>query len=185
MENRSKLVVELLPEENELLKELGDFSIDLNEDYEVRQARLNCSKQLATSLLNRNAIPKPRLGYFSDPKHNLSNPKKSRKQIFEDNGTKGDLMLKVKDPNFLKHLKYFIFGPNLPESLLLELYQIKAKTFYDDEFKEKALLFIRSYFKSSRFTAGALSDEIYKLCLDLEIEEGYAIQIRNSVMKFK
>lgn len=184
MENSSKVVVvDLLPEEMDLLKNLGDFSINMQEDFHDRLARLKNCKELATSLLKRNAIPKSRLCYFSDPKHNLSNPRKSHKQIFEGNGKKGTAILE--DPSFLKYLKYFIFGPNLPETLLSELYRIKAKSVYDDDFKDIALPHIRSYFKRSSLTAKELSDEIYKVCLDLEIEEVYSIQIRNSVMKFK
>lgn len=176
-------VVELLPQEMELLKNLGDFSINTKEDIEVRKAMLKSSKELSNSLLNRNAIPKPRLRYFSDPKCNLSNPRISHEQIFEDNGKKGSAILE--DPSFLKYLKYFIYGPNLPESLLSELYRIKAESFYDDDFKDLALLHIRSYFKRSSLTAKELSEEIYKACLDLEIEDIFSVQIRNSVMKFK
>ena len=99
----------MLPEEKELLKNLGDFSINMQEDFHDRLARLKNNKHLATSLLKRNSIPKLHLSYFNEPKHNLSNPRKSQKQIFEDDDKEGTAILE--NSSFLKYLLYFIFGP--------------------------------------------------------------------------
>lgn len=45
--------------------------------------------ELAESLLERKAIPEVRLAYFTDPEMNVGGYGKSRKQVFEKNGTSG------------------------------------------------------------------------------------------------
>ncbi len=65
------------------LDELG------RKDYEERLECLENMGQLAESLLERKAIPKIRLAYFADPGMNVGGRGKSRKQVFEKNGTAG------------------------------------------------------------------------------------------------
>src|SRR5690606_17767870 len=72
---------------------------------------------LTKELIEANAIPRIRIAYFVDPEYNVGGGKRSRKDIFERNGTSGDDILK--HPHFLKDFEYFVFGPDLPVSVLL------------------------------------------------------------------
>ena len=62
-------------------------------------------------MFERQAIPDLRIRYFTDPTLNIG-LSKSRKEVFESNGTSGADILS--HPHFLRHLKYFIYGPDLP-----------------------------------------------------------------------
>lgn len=186
MENITSIqpeVVDLLPKELKLLNKLGDFSISKNEGYERNIEKLETCLHLSISLLQRKAIPAHRLRYFDDPKHNLSNPKRSRLDTFKENLSSGEEIMK--HPHFLKYLKYFIYGPELPSSLILELGKIKEEVFYDEEFFNRAKPIVRAYCKSSGLNKASLAEEFYKLCLELEIESGYREPIRNYVMRVK
>ena len=103
--------------------ELTDREIDLlnliSFDSENRQkirASIMPMVALTELLLQRNAIPSVRLLYFSDPDRNPGGRGKSRKQIFESNGTFGKQIFA--HPNFMKHLRYYIFGPKLPYDVI-------------------------------------------------------------------
>lgn len=74
---------------------------------------------LTESLLERGAIPEVRLLYFTNPERNPGGRGKSRQQIFEKNGTTGREI--YAHGNFLKHLEYFIYGPNLPPRIVQNL----------------------------------------------------------------
>lgn len=68
-------------------------------------------------LFDRHAIPEIRIDYFFNPKYNIGT-NKSRKEVFEGNGTKGlDIFY---HGHFLAYFKYFIFGPALPSTLIDE-----------------------------------------------------------------
>ncbi|MDZ4667529.1 MAG: hypothetical protein SGJ00_06565 [bacterium] len=175
--------IELTKEEELYVNILGDFYIDLSEEFEVRKAKLNAGRLLVTSLLKREAIPQCRIDFIKKPIHNLSNSPKSKEQIFEDNGTKGEMIFK--DGNFLKYLKYFLYGPDLPMSLISQLKGVCKGHYYSDEFVENAKPIIRTFFKQSNISQKGIATEIYKLCLELGIGQVYSKQLRDSVMKFK
>lgn len=71
--------------------------------------------RLFGSLVKRGAIPQSRLRYFCEPEYNAHNTKKSRKAVFEENGTTGEAI--YRHPDFAKHLAYFIEGPMVGKSL--------------------------------------------------------------------
>lgn len=176
-------VVELLPEELLLLKKIGDFSIDITWTYEIRQEILDASFNLSYSILKRNAVPFYRLRYFDDPKHNLSNPKRSRLDNFMEKLSSVDEIMK--QPTFLKYLKYFIYGPDLPTRVVSELVKIKEEVFYDDEFFNNAKPLVSFFCRNSPISKSSLAEEFYKLSLELEIESGFGEQLRNYVMRLK
>jgi len=72
--------------------------------------------QLAESLLRRKAIPQHRVDYFFEPGMALGLYGKSPRQVFENNGTRGADILR--HPHFMHHLRYFIFGPDLPKDTI-------------------------------------------------------------------
>lgn len=67
---------------------------------------------LMRSLLRRNAIPSHRLNWFTQAECNPGGRGKSRQQVFEGNGTRGDAI--YRHSHFLPYLQYFLSGPTLP-----------------------------------------------------------------------
>lgn len=103
--------IELTPTETQLAAELKLNSQRPGHDHGFKIAG-TVSLKLMESLLARQAIPEIRLRYFTEPEFNIGGRGRSRKQVFEDNGTRGTQIFQ--DANFLKHLRYFVYGPELP-----------------------------------------------------------------------
>ncbi|MFJ2528987.1 hypothetical protein [Pseudomonas helmanticensis] len=149
---------------------------------------LRCSldpmRLLALSLFERSAIPEIRIAYFTDPDFNLGGRGKSREEIFENNGTTGDEILR--HPHFLKHLEYFLCGPNLPSVAI-------------DTFKREALCsgyltggdvndltpFARSCVRSNGLDPHVAADEFFKLAIECGAGPSYADTLRKSVRTIK
>jgi hypothetical protein len=85
-------------------------------DYDIRIQMLENVGILAESLIQRDAIPQVRLDYFVLPERNIGGHGKSRKQVFEGNGTRGSDILR--HPHFMPYLWYFIHGPKLPQTTI-------------------------------------------------------------------
>jgi hypothetical protein len=176
--------IELNAQETEWADTLGTFEISLSEDYDKRISKLETADLLARSLLSRGVIPEVRFNYFIKPEYNLSNPKKSHEEIFETNGTKGEEILS--HPHFLRYLKYFIQGAELPKSLKAELVALKENHSYDDDFAEDASPIIRKHFKSfGSIERTSFAEEVFKLCLDLNLPLAYAKLLRDKVMTWR
>ena len=94
---------------------LSQITFDSKRNPEILQASCRSAGLLATSLLRRNAVPAVRRRYFSDPELNIGS-KKSRKEGFESKGVSATAILR--HPHFLKYLRYFIYGPDLPFSVV-------------------------------------------------------------------
>ena len=109
------LSIELSGEEQALLESIS-FEHSRTTGYkEVRRnGEADCA--LALSLMERDAIPEPRKKYFLEQGHNPEGRGKSRMQIFEKNGTTGKDILR--HPHFLPYLWYFLYGADLPPSVL-------------------------------------------------------------------
>jgi hypothetical protein len=171
----------LNPQESEWREALGDFSIDLSEEYEQRIEKLEIARSLAQSLIARNAIPLIRVNYFVKPEYNLGNPRSSKKDGFERKGVTGEAI--PKHPHFLPYLKYFIYGAELPEPLKQGFYSIKLDSFDDDDFIEKAWPKMKAYLTANRhLDRNTIAEEIFKLCLDLEVDLTYAKRLRNKII---
>lgn len=108
--------VVLTAQEQELVRRI-DFAPDiLSASFrQIVEESCEAAAPLAKSLFARGAIPDVRLAYFTDPGRNVGS-QRSRREIFEGNGTRGDQILE--HPHFLPYLKYFIFGPDLPEATI-------------------------------------------------------------------
>src|SRR4051794_30264410 len=106
--------IKLMPQEQALLD-----SIELNEErveYETVQKNGPAILALLRSLGERNAIPKQRLKYWSDPTYHIGRIKSSHKGLFERNNCTGEDI--YTHPHFLKYLRYFLFGADLPPSVI-------------------------------------------------------------------
>lgn len=123
---------------------------------------------LFNSLVNRNAIPEHRRNWFHEPSFFIGGRGKSRKQLFEKNGTVGKEILR--HPHFYRYLHYFIFGPNLPEGLMAGyerfVHQLmKPLTSGDVEPLRKEIRRLMRSYDLDRSS----SEEIYKLALELDL----------------
>lgn len=176
--------IELLPEEQILLATIEPFRIDLTEGHSERFLRLENCFNLTQSLIKRNAIPEIRQNYFIDAKYNLSNSHNSKAEIFESNGTLREDIFR--HPQFLKYLKYFIYGADLPSEFKSQLKAIKDGLSFFSDFVEQATPNIKSYYNAyvEKANKKQFAEEIFKLCLDLEIDFEDSVQLRNKVMTF-
>jgi hypothetical protein len=110
-------IVDLTAEERTLYKSIQWEGAEwLRWSDEKRLKMLEDVGQLAESLFERKAIEQVRLDYFVKPEMNIGGRGKSRKQVFESNGTTGTTILR--HPHFIPYLWYFINGPRLPESVV-------------------------------------------------------------------
>lgn len=69
---------------------------------------------LTVSLVERDAIPPHRLRVFDDPAYGFHDQGSAR-DVLQRSGATGDAVFE--DPAFLKYLRYFICGPELPDKV--------------------------------------------------------------------
>lgn len=104
---------------------LTDFEIALFDSISFPPASLNLddaraadnaelARILTTSILERDAVPRHRLDYFEDAVHNFGQAVSMRTSL-EQAGVSGEAL--YEDARFLKYLRYFICGPELPEKI--------------------------------------------------------------------
>lgn len=170
----------LTNEEQELFS-----SIEFNwKSHDELHRSLEPMRLLATSLLERAAIPDIRIAYFTDPDFNPGGRGKSRKDVFEGNGTYGDDILS--HPHFLKYLEYFLCGPKLP-TVVIETFNRKTSCsgylsggdIYD------LAPFARSCVRSNGLHPHDAADEFYKLAIECGAAPTYAETVRKSVRAIK
>lgn len=84
-----------LTEEEQVLWNKISFESDLYQPSldQIRDS-IKPAYELSKSLLIRKAIPLVRKKYFIEPEYNIKGRGKSRKEVFELNGTKGEEILK-------------------------------------------------------------------------------------------
>lgn len=109
--------IELTDEESKLLSLIPEIPSHDEWTDEVLEAM----EALVKSLRARNAIPEGRWRLFCDPEF-AETGKRSRQQVFEDNGTCGNEILR--HPHFVSYLKHFINGPDLPRPVIEGLCKI-------------------------------------------------------------
>ena len=109
-------IVELTPEESVLADAIEYDPHALLSDTQKFHANGELVVRLTSSLLKRKAIPDQRLSYFSDSEFNLGGRGSSRRDSFIKHGHDDDLAMR--HGHFLKFLRYFIYGADLPKSVL-------------------------------------------------------------------
>lgn len=164
---------------------LDKISFDEMENHDVLSTSCDAAAPLARSLLARRAIPKVRVRYFFDPKLNIGGHGKSRKQVFEANGTSGDAILS--HGNFLKYLKYFIFGPDLPDTTIDKFIKILVDDLGSSgEVLEQLRRFVRAETRRLRSERPQdFAEEFFKLALESGLDVGLAGSIRDAARTAK
>lgn len=96
------------------------------------------------------------------------------------NGTSGENI--YKHPHFLSFLHYFIFGPDLPETIKEAFLRIVSSEPYISGSDMPGLRkFVRSETRKYGLKPKEASEEFYKLALECGIEEYLARMIRDGV----
>jgi hypothetical protein len=168
--------IELTAEENELL---GRITFGSSCSHEMLRASCEAAALLSRSLLAREAIPKIRLRYFTDPELNIGS-KKSREQSFEANGTKGEDILS--HGNFLPYLRYFIFGPDLPIKVIDDFWiQVISTGFVSGSDIDALRKIARIATRHHHLDARVASEEFFKIALECGVGVSYARSIRDAV----
>lgn len=172
--------IELTEQEKELFSQVH-FHSTRHEDI---RASIMPMVALSESLLKRKAIPEVRLLYFTDPERNPGGRGKSRQDIFEKNGTSGSKILA--HPNFMRHLEYFVCGPNLPSAVLGEFKEAARFSGYltggdISDLIPKA----RAVVRSSQLEPHDAADEFHKLALECGAAPFSAESIRSAVRSVK
>lgn len=172
--------IHLTAHEQELLEKiLFDWT-----DHDQLRSSLDPMAALSESLLARGVIPVARFRYFNDPECNPGGRGKSRQDIFERNGTCGDEIME--HPNFLKYLQYFIFGPNLPSSVIC---QFKEMAKFSGHLTASDLSDLvpgaKAVVRSEQLIPAQAAEEFYKLALECGAMPSSADIIRNSVRQVR
>ena len=175
-----RYMIELTNNEAEDLSgiELDQSALD-HAQYQ-RQAPLVLA--LLESLAERNAIPKVRLMYWSDPEYQIGRVKASHKGLFERNGRKGDEI--YTHPNFLKYLRYFLFGAQLPEAAIAEFEQVVGNPEWVSSSD------VTDITKGTRaivrkFGLQGDEEEFYRLALDVGLSQSFAKYVRDAAKQVK
>jgi hypothetical protein len=157
-------VVELTRDESKLNEQILDSPDPSKKWTPIADAM----ESLLKSLIGRNAIPEIRLRIFADPEY-AETRNKSPKQIFESNGTCGAEI--YRHPHFMKHLRYFINGPDLPAPVINDFCKIlNEDAATSGEKVDQLHRFVRSCVREYDLDRHSAASNFYKLAVELEIE---------------
>jgi hypothetical protein len=136
--------------------------------------------RLLRSLVDRGGIPAHRLRYWDDPAYNSDRSKLSRNELFRRNG--GDKESPFIHPNFIPHLRYILYGADLPASAMAQFKETVGDpewVSYGDalELGKQARALVRRH----GLQPNTASEEFFKLSLDLGLSADEAHRIRETV----
>lgn len=176
--------IELTPEEISLVEAIKFDPHATLGDTQAFHANGDLVVQLTTSLLDRDAIPVQRLRYFTDPDYYVGGRGSSRQSSFMGKGHDSESMMR--HGHFLKYLRYFIYGADLPGPALQCFTQAVegcGPITSGDIVPLRATA--RELARTYHLEPKAAADEFYKLCLDLNLGPSDAASIRSSVQQSK
>lgn len=169
--------------EQKLLATINFDALKLD-GYEDAKRNGNAVCDLMKSLIARKAIPELRVKWFTDPKLYPGGRGKSRQQVFERNGCRGEEIFR--HPHFLEYLWYFLYGANLPASAIEEFRTaLKERGQISSSDVVPLGKTARQIARSHGLQAHDASEEFYKLALDCGIWHSYAEHIRDAVRKMR
>ncbi len=174
--------IELTPEEQAFADSI-DFAPDqlrLGAMYDV-VLRESCAaaRALASALLNRGAVPEIRLAYFTEARYNIG-MKRSRREVFEDNGTRGEAILE--HGHFLPILRYWIHGPNLPNETMTGFCALADDgTLTSGMQLDRLREYARQQTRQRGLDPKAASEEFYTLALECGLDDHVARSVRDAV----
>jgi len=175
--------IELIAEEQALLDTLK-FDLDALDGHESFEANADRALALTKQLVARQGIPDHRRRYFVDPDYHLGGRGRSRLQIFERNGCRGDDILR--HAHFLPYLHYFIYGPALPEVVLRAFEQaVRDCGMVTSSDVVPLGNFARKLTRDHGLSKHHASEEFFKLANELGVGMIAAASIHRSVMQLR
>lgn len=176
--------IELTDDESDIARRLNFNQVAFVGNYEGYLQNADLAHRLTSSLINRGAIPPYRASYFTDPEYRPGGRGSSRQDSFIRNGNTHDEILR--HPNFLKHLRYFVYGADLPQSVIAPFAEA-----VDDcgmvtsgdivPLGQKA----RQLARTHGLERSAAAEEFCKLCLDLGLSLTQSASVRASVLQLR
>jgi hypothetical protein len=158
--------------------DLRDSHQNHNEGHAAYKANRQPILALLKSLSDRSAVPQERLNYWNDPRYNQGRIKASRKGLFERNDCKGAEI--YTHPHFLRHLRYFLFGAELPDAVITAF---EGKVGNPQWVSSSDIVpigkFARDLTRQYRLEKSDAPEEFFKLCLDM----GLSLMTAESVMR--
>lgn len=136
--------------------------------------------QLLESLSDRDAVPAQRLSYWNDPVYQPGRLRGSRRQLFERHNDDADEI--YTHPHFIQHLRYILFGADLPESVMRSFEDEVGNpewVSYGDALELGK--FARSLVRRHRLRPTDACEEFFKLSLDLGLSVDESARVRRIV----
>lgn len=176
--------IALQADEQDMLEGLSFDPLSFRGNHEEYLRNADLAYRLTTSLVERKGIPEHRVRYFTDPEYYPGGRGKSRQDSFTRHGNDHDETLR--HPHFLKYLRYFIHGADLPAAIIRQ---------YTDAVEDCGMVSssdipdlgakARNLARTHRLEGGAAADEFFKLSLDLGLSAGQSARIRESVKQLR
>jgi hypothetical protein len=179
----NKSDIELTSEESEVFAQIN-LDPHALKGFEDSQQNANLVEFLMESLIDRKAIPDVRISFFTNPEYNSGGRGKSRQEIFENNGTKGKAIFR--HAHFLRHLRYFVCGPNLPPGLIAG-FRAEVENCGNITSGDTPTLvnYAKQQTKAQGLEPKKAAEEFYKLALDCGLDTYYADAVQKSVQKMR
>ncbi|MBN9470662.1 MAG: hypothetical protein J0J10_18000 [Bosea sp.] len=157
--------ISLTPEEQALVDRIEFDPLALAGDHARYLSNSDIASKLMWSIFRRDAIPPARLAWFTDPQLNFGRLKGSRESNFRRNNPEDEEM--IRHPHFLKYLRYFIFGADLPRDLCEEFAKRVADCYHVNGSDALELGdWARGEVRRRRMDGQHSAEEFHKLALD-------------------
>lgn len=177
----AKYHIELEDAERALLAQidLRDVIRYPEDPHEIHLRNQEPLLELLRLLSARNAIPERRLDTWLDPDLKPGRTKGSYLDMFERNGNVGSEI--YTHPHFLKRLRYFLFGADLPEDAITEFEEAVGNPEWFGgsdilDLTKKTRAIVRKYHLMDYGHA----DEFMKLAIDLGLSNSHAQSVRTA-----
>ncbi|WP_136622612.1 MULTISPECIES: hypothetical protein [Mesorhizobium] len=130
-------------------------------------------------LVARDAIPKHRIAYWTDPKLNSGRLKGSHRDLFARNGSSGAEA--YTHPHFKPYLRYFLYGADLPDQVIEEFEkQIGNPEWFSGSDIIALTKRTREIIRSYRVQDSTYADEFHKLALDNGLSASNAESVKKN-----
>lgn len=172
-------MIEMTAEEKALV-DVIDFHTDFR-DRDAVLPMLAAAGKVSPMLLARGAIPERRQQCFTQPGWGAG--RKSRLDVFEGNGTKGVQIFS--HGNFLKFLRFFVYGADLPAAVKSAMRdQVADPRWFTDGDREPLRTLARQLARAHGLD-GSNADDFMYLCADLGLDVDDADAVRRAVKEVK
>jgi hypothetical protein len=131
-------------------------------------------ESLFKSLHKRHAIPEKRLRVFADPEF-AETRRTSPKQVFESNARTGKSI--YRHPHFIKYLRYFINGPDLPATAISGFCKILNES---GMILDSLRRYVRSCVREYGLNRQSATSEFYKLAVELGLDRHVCHSVRKA-----